>query len=196
LPVLLIAGLTATASATVFVMYYGSATASVQSADVLLAAGSDASASCNVYPCATVTFPTTGPKDFATVGISFFASHTQTSPTPQPETYYTNLLQVANSANSHTINSVQISNVVDSSSVLGSITVYYCTTQTNSPATSANCASYAITSAGSGPYSLTGNSVLPQTFSGAGTSYIEVVAYANAAASSGTVTFQVGISWV
>ncbi len=75
LPVLLIAGLTATASATVFVMYYGGATATVRSPDVALVAGTDASGSCSTYPCATVSVAST--KDFATVGISLLSISNQ-----------------------------------------------------------------------------------------------------------------------
>ncbi|HKT21379.1 MAG TPA: hypothetical protein VJR06_01970, partial [Nitrososphaerales archaeon] len=65
LPVLVVAGLVATASATVFVVYYGSATASAQSNDVVLAVGGDSQATCTVYPCGTTTLSSTN--DVATV---------------------------------------------------------------------------------------------------------------------------------
>jgi hypothetical protein len=191
LPVLLIAGLTATASAAVFVMYYGNATATVQTADVSLVAGSDApGSSCSTNPCASATIASTG--DFATIGISLYASATNT---PQPATYYTDLLRVHNGASSvsHAINSVTISNIVGASN-LGSITIYYCSTQTNTPATSSSCDSFSITSSTGG--SLSGNSVLPATLAHGASGYIEaVVSAASTATVSSTVTFQIAISW-
>lgn len=185
------AALVASASAAVFVMYYGAATATVQSPDVSLVAGPDASASCSVYPCATVSVSS---NSFATVGISLFASATNN---PQPATYYTNLLQVHNSAASasHTINSISISNIAQSGSDFGSVTVYYCSSQTNSPASSSSCAALTFTST-SGSGSLTGNSILPQTLTAGSTGYIEIVGYAASTATAGdTITFQIAISW-
>lgn len=191
LPVLMVVALVASASAAVFVMYYGAATATVQTPDVSLVAGPDGSSSCSVYPCATVSVTS---NSFATVGVSLFASATNN---PQPATYYTNLLQIHNGAASasHTINSISISNIAQSGSDLGSISVYYCSTQTNAPAGSSSCASLTFTST-SGSGSLTGNSVLPQTLTAGSTSYIEIVGYAaNSATSGDTITFQIAISW-
>lgn len=190
LPVLLIAGLTASASAAVFVMYYGSASATVQSADVKLVAGPDSTSCTTTYPCATVTPSSTG--DYATIAITFFPSVTQTS-NPQPETYYTNLLQLQNTGGSaHTINSITISNIGGTSADLGSITVYYCTAQTSTPASSSSCASFAITSTSGGSITPTSTS-LPATN---GVGYFEVVAYAASGATVSTaVTFQVTVSW-
>ncbi len=191
LPVLIVAALIASASAAVFVMYYGAGTATVQSPDVSLVAGPDASSSCSVYPCATVSVSS---NSFATVGVSLFASATNS---PQPATYYTNLLQVHNSASSasHTINSISVSNIAQSGSDFGSITVYYCSSQTNTPASSSSCASLTFTSA-SGSGSLSGNSILPQTLTAGSTGYIEIVGYTATTASAGdTITFQIAISW-
>jgi hypothetical protein len=191
LPVLIVAALIASASAAVFVMYYGAATATVRNPDVSLVAGPDASASCSDYPCATVSVSS---NSFATVGISLFASATNS---PQPSTYFTNLLQVHNSGStaSHTINSISISNIAQSGSDFGSISVYYCSTQTNSPETSSNCASLTFTST-SGGGSLSGNNILPQTLTAGSTGYIEIVGYAATTASAGdTVTFQIAMSW-
>jgi hypothetical protein len=191
LPILLLVGLIASASAAVFVMYYGAATATVRSPDVTLVNGGDISGSCSQYPCATSTLSSTN--DFATIGVSLFASATSN---PQPATYYTDLLHVHNGAltASHTINSITISNIAQSGSDLGSITVYYCTSQTNAPASSASCASFTFTSTTGG--SLSGNSILPQTLAAGGNGYIEVVGNAaSGATASDTVTFQVQISW-
>ncbi len=191
LPVLLIAALTVTASATVFVLYYGSATATVRAPDVVLVAGTDISGSCTAYPCATATIAST--KDFETVGVSFFPSATNS---PQPASYFTNLTTVYNGGSvSHTINSITISNIGGTTADLGSITVYYCSTQTNTPAASSSCDSFAITSTTGG--SLSGHSVLPATLAASHTGYMEVVAYAASGASvSSSVTFQISISWV
>jgi len=192
IPILVIVGLIAAASSTVFTLYYGNATATVKTPDVTLVAGSDASGSCTEFPCATVAIATT--YDFATINLSFFPSVTNT---PQPATYYTNLLQVHNGAAtlSHTINSITISGITDTFSSLGSIYVYYCTAQTNTPASSTSCASFDITSTTGG--SLTGNSILPQTLAAGATAYIEVVANAAAGATAAhTTSFAVAISWV
>jgi hypothetical protein len=188
IPVFIIAGLVASASAAVFVNYYGSATATVQAKQVTLIKGSDVSASCSTYPCATATIAST--KDFATLGISMLTSATNS---PQPNTYYTDLLELNTSA-IHTITAITISNIVDSNSALGSISVYFCTAQTNSPDTSANCASFTFTSTTGG--SLTGNSILPHTTTATETDYIEVIAHASAtAAVSNSVSFAIQISW-
>ncbi len=191
IPILVIAGLVAAASSTVFTLYYGNATATVKTPDVTLVAGPDASGSCTAYPCATVAIASTN--DFATIGLSFFPS---VSNSPQPATYYTNLLQVHNGgATAHTINSVTIGSVTDSLSSLGSITVYYCSAQTNTPATSANCDSFAITSTTGG--SLSGHSILPQTLAAGVTAYIEIVAYASSTATAThTTNFTATISWI
>jgi hypothetical protein len=191
LPVLLIAGLTATASASVFVMYYGSATATVKTPDISLVAGTDISGSCSSYPCATASIAST--KDFETVGLSFFPSVTNT---PQPATYFTNLTTIQNGGSvSHTINSVTISNIGGTTADLGSITIYYCSTQTNTPATSSSCDSFAITSTTGG--SLSGHSILPATLTAGSKGYLEAVAYAASGATAGqSVTFQIAISWV
>lgn len=191
LPILLMVGLIASASAAVFVMYYGSATATVKSPDITLVNGGDISASCSKYPCATSTLSSTN--DFATIGISLFASATES---PQPATYYTDLLHVHNGATtaSHVINSITISNIAQSGTDLGSVTVYYCTAQTNTPASSSSCASFTFTTTTGG--SLSGNSVLPQTLAAGANGYVEVVGNAASGASaSDTITFQIQISW-
>lgn len=190
-PILVIAGLVATASSTVFTLYYGSATATVKIPDVTLVAGPDASGSCTAFPCATVAVASTN--DFATIGLSFFPS---VSNSPQPATYYTDLLQVHNGGTaSHTIDSVAIGSITDSFSSLGSITVYYCSAQTDTPATSATCDSFAITSTAGG--SLSGHSILPQTLAAGATAYVEIVAYAaSTAAATHTTTFTATVSWI
>ena len=190
LPVLVIAGMVATASATVFVLYYGSTTATVRALDVTLVAGPDASGSCTTYPCATVGISTTN--DFATIALSFAKA---ASNNPQPATYYTNLLNVHNGGSvAHSVIGVSVNTIAQSGTDLGKITVYYCTAQTDTPASSASCASFAITTTTGG--SLSGIT-FPASIAASGNGYIEIVAYANTAATaSDTVTFQVQIQWV
>jgi hypothetical protein len=191
LPVLVVAGLVATASATVFVVYYGSATASAQSNDVVLAVGPDSQASCTVYPCGTATLSSTS--DVATVSLSLGQSATGS---PQPQTYYTDLLQINNpSANSHNIMSIQVGSIVDTG-VLGSVTVYYCpaTDPTTLAAISTDCPdSYTFTSTTPGP--LTGFSS-PVALNAGATGYFVIAGYASSTATVGnTVSFQIQIQW-
>jgi len=195
LPVLLIAGLTATASATVFVMYYGNATAAVQTPDLTLVAGSDASGSCTKYPCATVSVASTN--DFATIGLSLFPSATNTL---QPSTYYTNLLQVHNGGLvSHSINSLTISNIAQSGTDLGSITVYLCATSldVSVSANAATCASFTFTSTSGGSLSAGSTVTIPYTLTSSSNAFVEVVGHAaTTAVASDTITFQITFSWV
>ncbi|MGA2877176.1 MAG: hypothetical protein ABSE82_16795 [Nitrososphaerales archaeon] len=197
LPVLIVAGLTASASATVFVMYYGSATATVQTADVQLVNLADAHASCTTYPCANSSLATGTHNDSATIGVSMYAS---TAVTPHPSTYYTNFIGVKNSGSaSHTINSISISNIVDASSSLGNITIFLCASSVDISvqANAATCAHYSITSTTGGSLASGSTVTMPYTLAASSTAVIEVQAYASATAtSSHTVTFQVAMSWV
>jgi hypothetical protein len=127
LALLLCVGLVA---ATVFTMYYTSVTATVQDPDVRLGAGPDGAGG-STYPSATVDVATT--YDYATVDFSMFPSETNT---PQPATYYTNLLNISNvGSSSHTIKAITVTSVTDASSSLGKITIYYFATQTDTPET-------------------------------------------------------------
>jgi hypothetical protein len=187
IPLVVIAAMMATASASVFTQYYGSTTATVQAADIQLIAGAD-NLGGTVYPTASVSIATT--KDFATIGISLFPSATNT---PQAGTYFTDLLEIKNNAASasHTISQVSISNIVDSDSALGKITVYYCTSQTNDPANN-NVGSFSITSTTGGNVLSSGQSIAHGVYH-----YIEIVAYAKSTASAAqAITFSLAIQWV
>lgn len=198
LPVLLIAGLTASASATVFVMYYGNATATVQTADVQFVNGADIhGTSCSTFPCASSNLATSTHNDSASIGVSFYPA---TSGTPQPATYYTNLLQVKNEGTvSHSINSITISNIVDASSSLGQISVYLCASSVDisNGANAANCAVFAISSTTGGSLASGSTVTFPYSLSAGSSAYIEVAAYAAPSATAGhTVTFSIAMSWV
>lgn len=188
LPVLVIAGLVASASASVFVSYYGSATATVGNNDLSFAAGTDNSASCTgVVPCIHITTAT--PADYATLALNLGID---SASSPQPQTYFTDALHIHNGgANSRSIQSITISSISSTSAAdFGSITVYYCTAQTNTPATS--CAgSFAIASTTGGTVS--GGA---QAIAASGTGYIELVGFAGSGATVGdTISFNLQIQW-
>ena len=189
--VLFLIGVVATATASVSVFYYVSGTSSVHSPDIALVTGGDVSTSCSVYPCASGTNSTT--KDVVTLTISFFPADTSASVIPA--TYYSDLARVQNvGSSSHSVQSIQVLNVVDSSSDLGSITVYYCPTQAQFSAsgTLTGCVgSFAITSTTGGSVSGT----FPQTIAAGAIQHIEVAAYAQSAATTGSVTFQIAVQW-
>jgi hypothetical protein len=183
------------AVATTYAFIYANTAATVQSPDVTLAAGSDASGSCSVYPCATVGISSTS--DTATVTLSLFKS--DATFTPPPATYYTSLIQVKDSANTHSIMGVTITSIASTSANdFGKITVYYCTAQCtfdSSGAVSGGTAvgSFSITSTTGGSVSGT----FPQSIAASGTHFIEVVAYGGSAGSAGdTISFKVALQWV
>jgi len=192
--VLIMVALTATASATVFVYYYGTATATVRATDIRLVAGPDAGGS--TYPYATVGIATT--YDFATVTFSMFQSVQQNGTSPQPTTYFTNLIQIHNNnaTASHTISLISISGVSASHPAtgydFGNVTVFYETTQTDSPTTGGAVGFLKMTStAGGNVFSGT------QTIAASGTQYLEVTAWAGKLATVGdTITFTINIKWV
>ena len=177
-----------TADASAYVFYSSGNRATVDSPDVHLVAGPDASGSCTVFPCATVTMGSWN--DAAAVSISFFAA--DPSNMLVPATYYTDLLLISNTGRaSSSIESIQITNVAGTMSDLGSITVNYCPTQTEfspngAPITSC-VGSFAITSSAGGYVSGT----FPQTIAKGTYQYIEIVAYAASTARSGSITFDI-----
>lgn len=184
------------ASATVYVFFYAGSTSTIRAPDIALAAGPDSSSSCSVYPCATVSI--SGTSDTATVTMSMFKADATYS--PPPSSYYSNLIQVKDSTNAHSIISVQIISISSTSSNdFGKIIVYYCTTQTEFTAsgslvTPGSCVgSYSITSTTAG--SVSGS--FPVSISAGSTQYIELVAYAGSSGStSDTITFKIAIEWV
>ncbi len=189
-------GMVGVASASVYVFFYAGVTATVRTSDVTLAAGTDASVSCTVYPCATVAISATS--DTATVSLSMFRADSTYS--PAPATYYTNLVQVRDATNAHSILAVTIFGISRTSdSDFGRIRVYYCTTQTDfnpdgTLVTPSNCVgSFSVTSLTGG--AITGT--FPVGISPGNPHYIEVVAYAGSSATvTDTVQFKVAIQWV
>jgi hypothetical protein len=141
-----------------------------------------------VYPCASVSIDGTG--TVATMGISFPRSNLST---PQPAVYYTDLVEVHDLGTvSNTIASLNVTDVTGAP-YLGRISIYYCTAQTDDPASSPDCASFSIVGS-SGGY-LSGNNVLPSTLNPGGVAYIEVIAFASSTSSvADVVTFVLDMS--
>jgi hypothetical protein len=185
--VVILAGLVGTVSAAVFTRYYAATTATVRTPDLRFIAGSDSTASPTTYPAATVTVASTF--DQATIAFSLFPS---ASASPQPQTYYTNLTLIKNFGTySHSIN-ITISSITGAT-YLGSLTIYYYATQTDSPDIGSPLGSQTLTSGSSGTYTLVTN----QALAASAVNYIEIVGYAASTASQGsTITFNLNIQWV
>ena len=198
LPVLLIALLIGLASSTVYTYYIVNNTATVRTPDVRLVAGSDSVTTCSTYPCASVSVAST--YDYATVAFSLFPSVTNT---PQPATYYSNLTTIQNKGTAaHSISSVKISGFTGGA-YLGTITVYYCTAQTEfnpdgTLVTPTNCVgSYAITSSSTGYQVISGTFPVSLAAGSSHKGYIEVAAYGLSTATAGSaITFNINIQWL
>jgi hypothetical protein len=176
------------AVATVFTMYYAQNTATVKTPDVRLGAGPDGSGG-STSPNASVSVSST--YDYATVAFTIFPSATNT---PQPATYYTNLLNISNvGSSSHTIKAITVT-ALSGQSNLGNITIYYYATQTDDPTAATAIGSASLTSGSSAPVSVFSGT---QSIAASATQYIEVVGFAASGASAdSTVTFTVSIQWV
>jgi len=200
--VLLAVSMVGLASATVYVYYYVNPTSTVKTQDITLAAGSDSTPPCTTFPCASVAISSTS--DTAAVQISMFKANSTF--TPPPASYYSNLIQVKDANNAHKILSVQIFGITDTRAAdFGQIAVYYCTTQTEfspsgAPVTPANC----VGSPGGLAITSTTGGTLPGFGTGVGiaagaTHYIEVVAYAGSGATvvaGDTIKFNVAVQWI
>jgi hypothetical protein len=187
IPVFIIAGLVASASAAVFVNYYGSATATATQNDIALVAGPDSTTCATNAPCINVV---TATQDYATISMNLGNDSTHT---PQPETYFTNPLNIANhGSNSRSIESIKISGITDTRAAdFGNITIFYYTTQTDSPSTGTAIGYFSIVSTTGG--SITG---LPQTIAASAIQYVEIVGYFGTGAHYGdSISFDLQIQW-
>ena len=109
---------------------YGSGFSSSRSDGLSLVAGSDTTNSCSSFPCAEAQVSSAN--DFASLSLSIFPSSVKKA--QQPETYYTDLLDLKNNGNiARTVNAISISSVNDSSSILGSLSIFFCPVQNNTP---------------------------------------------------------------
>jgi hypothetical protein len=186
LPIVVLVILTGTVSAAVFTMFSTQNTATVKTPDIQFVAGPDSGGA--TYPFASVAVAST--HDYANIGFSLFPSAANT---PQPATYYTNLLQIHNAGNvSHTIQSVTISGISGATN-LGSITIYYYAAQTDTPASGTPIGSATLTSTSTGTVTIFSGS---QALAASGTQYIEIVGYAGSSATvSSTIGFTMSVQW-
>lgn len=190
LSVLIIAALVASASASVFVNYYGSAAATARQNDLELIAGTDSATCGTSAPCINVAAPS--PYDYATIGMQLGVDSAHS---PQPATYFTNATTIQNHGSAaRTLESITISGITSTNAAdFGNITIFYCATQTNSPSTTSCTGRFGVTST-------TGGSVtnLPVTLNpgSANKGYLEIVGYFGAGATLGdTIAFNVQIQW-
>ena len=187
LPVLVIAGMIATASASVFVLYYAQGTATAQTNDVSLVVGGDdhGSACGTITPCVHSTLSTSA--DFATINLNLGV---ESSNSPQPQTYFTDVIELNNAGSTSRTVTTSISSATESGTFYGSLTIYYCTATTSNPVGDSNCTTNgAITSNIS---SLT-TVASAQTLAASGTAYIALVGWASATSSS--LSFNLQFQW-
>jgi hypothetical protein len=186
-PILAILLVVGSVSAAVITVFYTQSTATVKTPDIQLVAGPDGAGG-TTFPSATVTVAST--HDYANVAFSLFPSATNT---PQPATYYTNLLQITNVGTaSHTIKSITITSLSGATN-LGNVTIYYYAAQTDSPTTGTPIGSTSLISSSTAPVTVFSGS---QAIAASATNYIEIVGYAASTASAGsTIGFTVSINW-
>ena len=187
-PIIALALIIGLATAAVFTMYYADITATVKTPDIQLAAGTDNSTSTS-YPNASVIVAST--YDYATLNFSLFPSEDNT---PQPDTYYTDLLQIQNVGSSnHTIYSIIVTSLTGASN-LGNLTIYYYDTQTDTPETGTPISAVSLTSSSGAPVTVFSGT---QDIAGGTTDYIEIVGHAaSGAAVDSTIRFVVSVKWV
>lgn len=183
LPALLIAALVATASAAVFVNYYGSATVTAQTNNLLFATGPDnhGSACGTLTPCIETTLST--PADTATIAMNLGID---SSGTPQSNTTITNALHITNGGSATRTLNVTITSATPSTNFYGEVAVYYCTALSNTPWTSANCHGATMKTGFTAPATVASLQTLASSASG----YVEFVGYAGAGATPGTDNLQ------
>ena len=187
LPVLIIAGLVATASASVFVNYYASGTVTASTNNVTLVAGGDSSSSCTgVVPCVHVAIASPG--DYATISMNLGNESTNS---PQPQSYFTDVLQVHNAGTTARSVTTMISSATETGTFYGSLAVYYCTSNpgANIPSATYGCTSSAITSNVSSPVTVASGVSLPAS----GTGYVAISGWAISASSS--LAFDLQFQW-
>jgi hypothetical protein len=148
---------------------------------IKLEAGTDSSNSTS-YPCAHVNIQN---ENRAIITFSLFPSEENT---PQPATYYTDLLKIENYGTANaTINSVMVSGITGASN-LGEITIYLFAEQTNNPETETAIGSATLTNQSN----LTINLLTqPYTLTPSATIHVEIVGYA---AADATVDSTIGFT--
>ena len=189
LPVLIIAGLVASASASIFVNYYATGTATARTNDVKLALGpDDYGSSCGtITPCVHSTISPSG--DSATMSVNLGLDN---SSSPQPQTYFTEALVINNTGTVGRNVTTIITSATETGLFFGSMTVYYCTTNPAhaDPATVGGCTGHTFTANIGSPVTIVSGASLA---SNGGAGFIALVGWANAATS--TLTFHLQFMW-
>ena len=152
---------------------------------IALVPGPDAEVTCPTYPCATVSASSSGS---AEVSLSLGIDSDEAS---QPETYYTDLIVVTDTTGpAVTIDSVALSPITATSqSDYGSITLYYCQAQTDTPQT--GCEGSFTSTSGAGGFAFEGADQLGR----GAVRYLELSGFAGPGARPGdTLSFTIEVS--
>lgn len=176
------------ASSAKFPLSFGSAS-SVSSENVSIVPGNDTIASnCLTFPCASLDARS---KDSIAVSIMLLRSKIGT---PQPQTYYTDLVRIENSGNaSHEVDSVFVQ-LTSGASSLGALTVFYCSAVPKDPYDDSDCASFTLNDTNNSG-TLIGRNVFPASLDPGMAGYIGAAGFANSAAKvSAQISFQIRIN--
>ncbi|MDE1854238.1 MAG: hypothetical protein KGI38_10915 [Thaumarchaeota archaeon] len=146
-----------------------------QNSGLEFAPGPDSSVVCNVFPCASVMISGNG-----RAGIALSLGE-ESVESPQPATYYTDLLRLTNPTSSAvSVTAVLLTGLTEARpGDIGRISVFYCLNQTDAP--SGSClGSYSTDSQGGGTIFSGADSIPPGA-----TRYIELVGFAGPNAQPG-----------
>lgn len=167
-----IALMVSSASAAKFPLSFAS-TDNLATGNLSIVPGNDTSSSCSSSPCASLESRS---KDDVEISLSLFRSQIES---PQPQTYYTDLVRIENPSNlSQQVDSifVQVNAGVLS---LGSLTVFYCTLSSKDPYDDANCAMFTMNDSVNSGY-LVGRGIFPESLGPGSAGYIGAAGFANA----------------
>ena len=151
---------------------------------ISLVAGPDSSATCASSPCGSVSVTADG-RPLISLSLGKAAPRN-----PQPETYFTNLLLVTNpSGQAVTVHSISVTAVTEERpGDIGSISVFYCAAQTDSPPGGCE-GTFTIVGASGGPVYSGGDTIPP-----GGVRYLEFAGFAGPGAQVGdAVSFMIQV---
>ncbi len=150
-----------------------------------IVAGNDTSSCCLSNPCASLESRS---KDDVEVSFNLFRSQIES---PQPQTYYTDLVRIENPSNhSQQVDSVFVQ-VNAGVSSLGALTVFYCTMPSKDPYDDSNCAMFTMNDSVNSGY-LVGKGIFPESLSPGSAGYIGAAGFANLGAKvSDQTSFQI-----
>lgn len=143
---------------------------------------------CLAYPCASLESRS---KNYVEISLSLFSSQIES---PQPQTFYTDLVRIVNSGNtSQKVDSIFVQ-VTSGTSSLGALTVFYCSMPSKDPYDDTDCALVTLNETVSSGY-LVGKNVFPASLTEGGVGYIGAAGFAEASAMvSDQISFQIGVN--